>query len=225
MNLNNKQKLFRRKSSLETKFLNQEQEDLVVGSLLGDGNLQTSTPEGKTWRYRALQKKDQKSYLDHKYEILKSLCGSPPIFSDVFDSRTQKSYQRYYFNTLTHEGFHPYGHAFSQFDPEQGKWKKGVPANIHEILTPRAVAYWYMDDGSLKYLGKSNAMRICTESFSTEENEILRNAMFQNFNISLGRVKKTNSKRVFVGYRLTIHEKESSKFRELIQPFLVQCMK
>lgn len=81
-----------------------------------------------------------------------------------------------------------------------------------------------MDDGSLKYFGKSNAMRICTESFSTEDNEILRDAIFQKFNISLGRVKKTRNGK-FVGYRLTINEKESSKFRELIQPYLVDCMK
>ena len=26
--------------------------------------------------------------------------------------------------------------------------KPGVPENIHELLTPRALAYWFMDDGS-----------------------------------------------------------------------------
>jgi hypothetical protein len=81
--------------------LTQEQSDLIVGTLLADGNFSTFSLTAKTWRYRAIQKKGHKEYLFHKYSILKDLCGSPPSFSTVFDQRTQKNYHRYIFNTLT----------------------------------------------------------------------------------------------------------------------------
>jgi hypothetical protein len=53
--------------------LTNQQRDLIIGTLLGDGNLQTET-QGRTWRYRALQKAEHQPYLDHKYTILKDYC-------------------------------------------------------------------------------------------------------------------------------------------------------
>ena len=44
--------------------ITQQQKDLLFGTLLGDGSLQTEN--GNTWRYRALHKKDPKDYLFHK---------------------------------------------------------------------------------------------------------------------------------------------------------------
>jgi hypothetical protein len=110
------------------------------------------------------------------------------------------------------------------YDPSSETWVKDVPENIAEILTPRAVAYMYMDDGSLKYYGHSNAMRICCESFSKEGVELLQAAIYDNFKISLKLVKR-NKNGVLLGYCFAIPEAESSKFRELIQPYLVDCMK
>lgn len=203
--------------------LTEHQQDLLTGTLLGDGNLQTSSLTGETWRYRAIQKKDHHDYLLQKYNILKNICGSPPIYSKVYDSRTEKHYERWYFNSLTFAGLNPLARAFYVIGPS-GRWIKDVPTNIAEILTPRAVAYWYMDDGSLKYYGKSNAMRICSESFSKQGVEILQAAMWDKFNISVALTKR-KKKGVLVGYRLAIHEAESSKFRDLIQPYLIPSMK
>mgnify|MGYP001807019210 FL=1 len=163
-------------------------------------------------------------YLFHKYSILENLCGSPPSFSTVFDKRTQKNYSRYLFNTLTFSKFNALGQAFYSYDPSLKLLVKDVPQNIAKILTPRAVAYMYMDDGSLKYYGHSNAMRICCESFSKEGVEILQAAMWQNFQINVSLTKR-NKNGVLIGYRLAIHEAESSKFCELVRPYLVECMK
>ncbi len=59
-----------------------------------------------------------------------------------------------------------YADLFYTYNPKTNLFIKDVPNNITKYLTPRAIAYWYMDDGALKWLGRSNAMRICTESFS-----------------------------------------------------------
>ena len=203
--------------------LNQQQKDLLIGTLLGDGHLCSQT-KGKTWRYCAIQKKEHEEYLFHKYEILKPLCKSAPVYSEVFDQRTQKTYQRWYFNTITHNCFEHYGNLFYTYDTKTNRMRKEVPKNIKLFLTPRAIAYWYMDDGALKWLGKSNAMRICTESFSEHGVYRLKSAISDLYSIETQLIRKTNQG-LFVGYRLAINEKNSSSFCELIKPYLVDCMR
>jgi len=211
--------------------LNEEQKDLLFGSLLGDGNLATET-QGRTVRYRALQQEKQKDYLMHKYEVLKDLCNSPPIYSDTYDPRTGKTYKRWYFNTRTETSLIFYGNLFYDYNSQSKKFVKKVPLKVEKFLTPRAVAYWYMDDGSLKSKGKSNAMRISTEGFKPEEVTRLRNALLSKFNIKTSahkkhRVVKVNGieTRNYVGDIIYIPEESSSAFRELIKPYLIDCMR
>lgn len=199
------------------------QEDLIFGTLLGDGNLLTET-KGRTWRYRALQK--HKEYLFHKYEILKPLCGKDtvPIEGNTFDERTGKSYYRWYFNTLTDASLKFFGDMFYTYNKTKQKWIKDVPVNVEKFLNPRALAYLYMDDGSLKWRNHSNAMRICTENFSHEGVIRLKNALKSNFDISTNLTKCT-FKDKSIGYRISIPEKSSEAFCECIKPYLVDFMK
>lgn len=207
--------------------LTQQQKDLLVGTLLGDGNLQTET-QGRTWRYRAIQKVEHKDYLFHKYEILQEFCPTEPKLSRVEDVRTNKTYERWMFNTKVHGSLRFYGNMFYTYDRKTQRMVKDVPLNIEKFLTPLAVAYWYMDDGSIKYLGKSNAMRICTESFSDHGVYRLERALKKLYDIEATHTQKNkivNGKKVRGGLRLVINEKASAAFRELIKPHLVDCMK
>lgn len=205
--------------------LNQHQKDLLIGTLLGDGNLQTAT-KGRTWRYRALQKLEHKEYLQHKYDIMEPFCKSPPILSETFDPRTKKTYERLSFNTIVSNQFKHYGNLFYKLDNKGHKMIKDVPDTIELFLTPRAIAYWYMDDGSLKELGRGNAMRICTESFSLGGVNRLKNALKTLYGIEHTSLNvKTNNQKIITGYRLMILEKSALAFRDLIEPYLVPCMK
>lgn len=203
--------------------LTQIQKDLIFGSLLGDGNMQTFT-KGRTWRYRALQKTKHKDYLFHKYEILKPFCGAKPVLDKTLDERTNREYERYYFNTLVHPSLNFFGNMFYTFDEKTQKWIKNVPKKVNTFLTPRALAYFYMDDGALKWLGHSNAMRICTENFTQEDVKRIQNALKTLYNIETNLNKKTLQGGA-IGYRIFIPERSSSDFRELINPYLVECMK
>lgn len=203
--------------------LTQKQKDLLVGTLLGDGNLQTSN-NGQTWRYRALHKTEHFEYIQHKYEILKDFCSNSPRCNQVLDERTNKLTERCYFNTNVQNSFRYYGNLFYKKDNITNRMIKDVPVNIQQILTPRSIAYWYMDDGSLKWLGHSNAMRICTESFTADGVRRLKTALKNLYSIDAQLIIKTNQKK-FVGYRLGINEKNSKPFRELIEPYLIPCMR
>ena len=201
----------------------QQQKDLIFGTLLGDGNLQTEN-QGKTWRYRALHKQEHKEYLDHKYSVLQPLCSSPPIFGEVFDPRTNKVYARNYFNTTQQASLNFFGNMFYTYDSKLGKWRKDVPLKVEKFLPRPALAYFYMDDGAIKWLNHSNAMRICTESFSEAGVVRLQKAFKALYNVETTLTKKL-LKAGSVGRRITIPEKSSAAFREVIKPYLVDCMK
>nr|ALO21700.1 putative LAGLIDADG homing endonuclease [Stephanosphaera pluvialis] len=203
--------------------LSQLQKDCIFGTLLGDGNLQTEN-QGRTWRYRAIHKNQHKSYLLHKYEILKPLCSSPPAYGEVFDTRTEKTYKRNYFNTTQQSSLKFFGDMFYSYDQKVGKWVKDVPLNVEKFLTPAALAYFYMDDGALKWLNNSNAMRICTESFSHHGVKRLQKALIKNYKVDTTLTKKTLKDGTF-GYRIAIPEKSSTAFRDIINSHLVDCMK
>lgn len=201
----------------------QQQKDLIFGTLLGDGNLQTENG-GRTWRYRALHKLEHKDYLFHKYEILELLCSSAPIYEEVLDTRTNNRYKRYYFNTKQNASLNFFANLFYKYDSVKDKWVKDVPLKVEKFLTPAALAYFYMDDGALKWQGHSNAMRICTESFTLEGVTRIQKALNNLYNVETTLTKKV-LKDGSIGYRIAIPESSSPKFREVIKPYLVDCMK
>jgi len=198
--------------------INKEQKELIIGTLLGDANLQTQT-EGRTWRYRALHSEKQYEYILHKYNILKNLCNNEPKLNIIFDNRTLKNYKSYYFNTLIKPGLRFYANLFYKYDKINKKFIKVIPKNIIKYLTPKVLTYWYMDDGSLTWLGKSNAMRICTENYDKISLIRIKKALLKKYNLNLILNKQKK------GYRLLINEDNSLIFRNLIEPNLIPSMK
>jgi hypothetical protein len=195
--------------------LTTEQKEVLVGSLLGDANLQTETA-GRSWRLRMIQ--ENKNYLFHKYEIFQNLCGTPPLKSQIFDQRTNKLYERWTFNTFIQPSFRFYAHQFYCFDPISGLWVKNVPMKISKLITPRAIAYWYMDDGSLKWKGNSNAVRFCTDSYSEEGVARLRKVLFDKFHLETTIQRKDGKPRI------ATTEKAYPILRELVLPYLYTSM-
>ena len=55
-----------------------------------------------------------------------------------------------------------------------------MPTNISELLTPRSLAFWIMDDSQRV---KSGGVTMCTDSYSTSEISILREALKLKFNL------------------------------------------
>lgn len=195
--------------------LSQQQKDLIVGTLLGDGNLQTFN--GNTWRYRAIHKAAHEPYIFHKYQILKEYCDSPPKYSTFVDPRTKSVYSRFTFQTLVMSDLRYYGTLFYHQDANFS-WKKKIPKNIANLLTPQSLAYWYMDNGALKWRGKSNAVRLCTDSFSTSEIMLLKKVLEEKFLLKVSVQKKDDIQ------RLSISEESYAKLKNLILPYLIPSM-
>jgi hypothetical protein len=200
--------------------------------MLGDGNLQTFS-DGKTFRLRIVQSDEHKDYCFHLYEIFKPYVQTPPRLEQVYDKRTKKTYLRWTFNTLTSEDFTKVGNLFYKrvvLEDGNVSWQKKVPENIAELLTPIGIAYWYMDDGALKWKDNSNAVRFCTECFSSHELELLQKCfsshelellqkcLQQKFQLKTTLQKKREGKVIYVP------EKQYQTLANLIKKHLISSM-
>ncbi|MFY2490750.1 hypothetical protein, partial [Escherichia coli] len=83
-----------------------------------------------------------------------------------------------------------------------------VPFKIETFLNSRALAYFYMDDGALKWRGHSNAMRLCTDNFSLEDIHRIKNALKNLYSIETNLTKK-KFKNGEIRFRILIPEKSS----------------
>jgi hypothetical protein len=72
--------------------------------------------------------------------------------------------------------------------------KKRIPNNISEMLTPIALAYWIISDG-YKY---KKGLALATNSFSIYENEVLVNALNNNFKFTSRIIKDHDKPSIFI---------------------------
>ena len=109
--------------------LTKVQKEVLIGILLGDGNLQTFN-NGRTFRLRVVQSLKNKDYLIHLYNIFSNLVKTEPkIMNDGL-------YDKIYFNTLTYSCFRFYGQQFYNYNNV-----KCVPKILNKIITMRSIAY------------------------------------------------------------------------------------
>lgn len=105
---------------------------------------------------------------------------------------------------------------------------KKVTKEVCDKLTAASLAFWYMDDGCLSYRNDMKTtyfIRLNTQGFSLEENQLLVNTLCNKFNIV---AKVSNDKIAADGhqmYKITIGTKEEcNKFFNLIAPYICDSM-
>ena len=176
--------------------LSQQQRELVIGSLLGDGYLVKTT---KGFAFRVNHSIRQKVYVDWKYSLLKNLVNSSP----------KSSGKCYYFRTVSHPYF-TYLHR--QFYSDG---KKILPSSlVEENFTPFMLAVWIMDDGTKC----GNQLRINSHCFSIEENIQLQKFL----SAKLGIKSVLNRDKGMV--RIRIIEESMEDLIAQIKPYIIPSM-
>lgn len=189
--------------------LTQEQKEVIIGTLLGDSTIRTSKCN---YCIKFEQKYTQIDYLNHLHEIFKPFVGTGPKLR-VIKNAFHKDYGvSCWFRTYAHIKFKYYENRFYKTD-EKGRRRKIVPRNIHQMLTPRALAYWFMDDGSFSFWGTLYCLN--TQSFTLSEQKNLVKALKSKFNLNFNVIKD----RAY--YRLALQEQDNKNFKQLIQPYIV----
>jgi hypothetical protein len=191
-----------KKSSMK---LTDTQRETLIGLLLGDAHLETQN-DGRTYRMKFEYSVKQREYLEHLYELFKEWTLSPPR------TKSDSTHNNFCFQTVSHSAFRFYAYQF--YDER----KKRVPDNIHRFLTPRAIAYWYMDDGSIKSKD-SKGVIFNTQCFTREDVARLIEALRRDFGLEAKERKQPE------GWPIYISGKSYERFREIVDPFIIPSMR
>jgi hypothetical protein len=157
--------------------LSQAQRDLIYGSLLGDSSLSSygpAAPEGNGPKYTIVFSNShcdaQFGYVEH----MKSILPMGNIYTRIQDSGYKIG------NPVHRFAYRNKGALGDIWDHVMVERKKTVTAKWILYLTPAALAYWFMDDGTSCFVGNSVVVRFSTYSFSLNEINLLRSKL-QNF--------------------------------------------
>ncbi|OGE81523.1 MAG: hypothetical protein A2826_00515 [Candidatus Doudnabacteria bacterium RIFCSPHIGHO2_01_FULL_43_23] len=196
------------KSFTESIKLTERQRAIIVGTLLGDGHLETQN-KGRTFRLKVEHSISQKDYADWLYVELKNLILTKP---QIKEQRIKgKLYKKYWFSTVSIGAFRFYAQQFYQ------NGKKIVPKFIAKIASPLSLAIWFMDDGSLK--SQFHRARIInTQCFSEKDLKILQDMLFKKFHITTTLRKQKEGKQIY------IPSTEIGKFISIVQPYIIPSM-
>jgi len=186
--------------------LSREQRDVLVGLLLGDGHLETQNG-GKTYRLKIEYAIKNGDYCRHVYEIFREWVLTPPRERVVKSGEHQSV--NLVFSTVSHGAFRFYAQQFYK------DGKKVVPSMIKRLLKAQGLAYWFMDDGSVKS-DQSKGVILNTQGFSRQEVERLIDVLKSTFELDAWERRQKEGYQIYIsGYSL---EKLLDQINKWIHP-------
>nr|AMB18962.1 ORF198 [Pseudococcomyxa simplex] len=185
--------------------LTSDQHELLIGGILGDCYVEKSYVNSRVAFVHSIL---QLEYVEWKHSVLQPY-SSQIVKYCVVDKRTQETYYKVRFKTVTNEIFNPYHKLF------YANKLKIVPTTIKDYLkTEIALAVWYLDDGALRTDCKG--LRLHTNSFYYDEVVLLRDSLLENFKIDCKPHKQGKGWNLYIG----AFHKQSEKFCDIIRPFV-----
>lgn len=194
------------------KNLSTVQFESIIGLMLGDASLQTQN-QGKTYRVKFEWGDKNKAYLDHVYSLFDEWVLSQP------HKKTRVSPKG---NVVVNWGFQTISHtAFVCIADLFIKGNKIITENLIKLhLTPRGLAYWFMDDGGkLDYNknSKNKSVVLNTQSFTTKEVKAMASQLSEKFNLDC-EIRSNKGKKIIV-------IKNYSVFISLVDPYILSDMR
>lgn len=184
------------------------QREILVGVLLGDAHLETQN-NGRTYRLKIEQSLEHRDYVEHLYTVFREWVLTPPSTRSVVTRGVLT--KNYRFSTLSHGAFRFYAQQFYL------NGRKRVPEKIGRLITPRSIAYWFMDDGSIKSK-ESKGIIINTQSFSKSEVKILVNLLKTKFGLD------SKLRRQREGFQIYISGFCFERFYAIVKDYIIDSM-
>ena len=194
-----------------------EQKEAIIGLMLGDASLQSQN-KGKTYRIKFEWGDKNKAYVLHVFNLFDEWVLSQPHKKERLSLKGNLIIN-WGFQTFSHKAFNYLAELFLL---DKGG-KKGISENlVQDHLTPKGLAYWFMDDGGKLDYNKNSKNRsvvLNTHSFTDLEVENLCDQLSNKFEL-LCEVRSNKNKKIIV-----IKDTSYSKFYQLINPYLLEEMK
>jgi hypothetical protein len=134
-----------------------EQKEIILGTVMGDGCLLLNS-NGNA-HLQVAHSVRQRAYLDYKHDLLRPF-SRPINVHRRLDPRHGKIYETHRFHTVCH----PHLTTLRQTAYPAGD--KVLSEFFDRHLTPRALAFWFMDDGGNS---RGSTLTICTVSFDATD--------------------------------------------------------
>lgn len=202
--------------------------EITTGLLLGDGNLQ-KLRSCRYFRFRFGQNDLRQDYVFHLFEIYKYglkislnedqqkkllISKNKPRLYNYTTGKNKLSRFSLNFETRVSSAFDYHAKIFYS----QNATKKNVGADLdvfNDLLTPAALAYWYMDDGSWPNKNAKSFL-LCTHGYTIEQAWFFSDLLNKKFGLAT-KVQFNKSQPI-----IRIPAKNYKKFNDLIYPTLSQ---
>lgn len=197
--------------------ITQRQREIMCGALLGDASKMSPSS------LKFVHGNEQREYIYWKSEEMKSIMSPSGVkgttYTDKISGKERISWQ---FFTSANTDVEK---IISEFYPNG---EKLVPIKMLDNIGTLGLAIWYQDDGMVDFgrdLEKefiiTPVYKLCTDSFSKDECEMITRWMKQKFGLGAGLVPSSNGK----GWRIKIDNESSDAFRKLIEPHVLPSMR
>jgi len=192
-------------------FIPNDIKETLIGILLGDGHIVRRSLTGNSRLVYAQSALIHKEYFYHVYNIFSSLCVNDyvPQYKVTKDNRTKKTYTVLIFTTMQLPCFNIFRDIFYLFKTQR------VPDNIYELLTPRGLAYWIMDDGS----SQGKGLHISVYAFSKDDTDKLMFVLRNKFNLKCSVHYNIDKKP-----RIYIFKESMGSLISLVSPYFIKEM-
>lgn len=205
-----KQRYFYTKRIAAKERIGPHQEKVIstfVGNLLGDGYMEKRSNATRMHIHMSSRNVEYINWL-HIFFGEKGYCSLEKLKLSKQIGKNNKIYFSCKFRTFS---FKSLNFLHDSFYLEK---KKRVPQEIYNLLSPRALAIWLMDDG-----GKSGAgVKISTDCFSLEDVIRLQTVIFEKYKITCT-VQKHKSNHV-----LYFPKNQLSFLSKIVKPYMIPCM-
>jgi hypothetical protein len=197
----------------ETLKLNSIQREILIGTLLGDASMPKKN-KNKLGFFNPYVKFEQKialvEYVEHLYSVFSEWVGTKPAIRNI-DLGKLTFRQSVWFKTYSHPSFLFY---YQQFYGSFNE-KKTIPLSFIKSLTPRSLAYWYMDDGSFNR--RDGTCSLHTQGFGYSELNDTMIILAAKYNLLLSLHKDGNK------WKLYVKRESTDVFLTLIKPYILPC--
>lgn len=195
----------------ETPFT-QRQQEIVFGTLLGDGYLRPTNGNSANCSYALslCHGEKQLEYLKWKFSELENFVTTKAF--KISTRQFKGNAPTYSFSTVSHPFLNDARRICYSADG-----KKDITAQWLSYISPLALAVWYMDDGSLNK--RYHTVVLCTNSFSREGQLLAIDFFKERYGIDAVLEPRRNGQTV-----IRINASQSRKFMDIVAPHVPSCM-
>lgn len=198
----------RRAKLYPSRFTTRE-EQVVIGTLLGDGEIHHHSKQGGNVNdyLEVYHGPVQRNYLAWKIKELKRFGAKEHEWTRFWEEYG-RPYTRLWLTVASHPLFTQLRRDFYPVGS-----RKVLPIKYLERINKLGLAVWFMDDGSRN----GNTLKLCTQAYTYEENEKICAWFKQRWHIECDVLSSGKKEQ----YLIRFNRAETGKLEKLLQPYIL----